>query len=483
MMVLPWRRMGFRIAMTIVVALVAIQGLNLLAFRLAPRLAPHPLGVRRLADMIAAEAPRAFAAAPGAVGIADPEAARVLTLRRVEGFSGGRVIDHGLPYDLQALAATLKARAPEIAEVRLADDFPFAFRLLGLLGWGPGGPRPRPEQAGAPVAPLDDAGPDVGYFGPLRFALRGPSNAWAMVGDARDDGIWSPRAALPLISLLTSLLAIFALAQWFARRETRPLRALAETAERIGRDRGHERARLVPLGGSHEVMALGDALNRMQDRIAAFLDERRLMLAALSHDLRTPLTRMRLAAHAIADPAQRAELIAEIEEMTLLVESTLRFARDDAADEPRRATDLAILAQSLCDDVNDRGGRASYRGPDRCILDLQPLAIKRALTNVIENACKFGEAAELELEDRGDAATIEILDRGPGIPPELREEAFTPFRRLETSAENRPGSGLGLTIARDAILAQGGDIRLENRESGGLRVAIRLPRGGEAHTS
>jgi signal transduction histidine kinase len=339
------------------------------------------------------------------------------------------------------------------------------------LGLGrPPPPGPGGAQGGASVVPLDESGPDVGYFGPLHLALRGPSDRWILVGYARESGLV---LAFPLMSLLASLLAIFALAQNFAARETRPLRALAETAERIGRDRGHARA---PLGGSHEVVALGEALNRMQDRIAAFLDERRLMLAALSHDLRTPLTRMRLAAREIPDPDQREELIAEIEDMRQLVEATLRFARDDADDEPRRATDLAVLAQSLCDDVADHGGQAVYRGPNHCILDLQSLALKRALANVIENACKFGEQAEVFLSESGDSATIEIQDRGPGIPPQLREEAFAPFRRLETG-ENRPGSGLGLTIARDAVLAQGGDIRLADSDSGGLRVTIVLPRG------
>ncbi|MBB4197751.1 hypothetical protein CCR94_07955 [Rhodoblastus sphagnicola] len=470
----PWRRMGFRIAGTIILALLAIQSLNLLAFHFAPRLGPHPYGARLLAKILAAEAPRVFSAPPGAVTPADASAAQLITLRRVDGFEGGRAIDEGTPYDLRLLAATLKARAPEIVEVRFTDEFPFPFHVLNLFGLAR---PPPPGLGGGPVVALDDAGPDVGYFGPLNLALRGPSNAWAIVGDARDDGF--PRATLPLVSLLASLLAIFALAQGFAARETRPLRALAETAERIGRDRGHARA---PLGGSHEVAALGEAFNRMQDRIAAFLDERRLMLAALSHDLRTPLTRMRLAAREIADQGQREELIAEIEEMSQLIEATLRFARDDADDEPRRATDLAILAQSLCDDVADHGGRALYHGPDHCILDLQPLALKRALANVIENACKFGEQAEVTLSDLGDATTIDILDRGPGIAPDLREEAFAPFRRLETG-ESRPGSGLGLTIARDAVLAQGGDIRLENRESGGLRVTIFLPRGAETRAS
>jgi len=473
MLVPPWRRMGFRIAVTIILALLAIQSLNLLAFRFAPRPGPRPYSARVIAKILAAEAPRAFAAPPGPVAVADPGAARLITLRRVERFDGGRAIDSRAPDDLRALAATLKARAPEIVEIRDAADVPFPFGWFALLGLGP--PGPPPGFASPEGAALDETSPDVGYFGPLEFALRESSGAWLIVGDAREPGFVR---AFPLMSLLASLLAVFVLAQIFAGRETRPLRALAETAELIGRDRGHVRA---PLGGSHEVTAVGEALNRMQDRIAAFLDERRLMLAALSHDLRTPLTRMRLAAREIPDPAQRRELIAEIEEMRQLVEATLRFAREDADDEPRRATDIAVLAQSLCDDIADHGGHAVYHGPDHCILDAQSLALKRALANVIENACKFGEQAEVTLADLGDAARIEIADRGPGVPADLREEVFAPFRRLETG-ETHSGSGLGLTIARDAVLAQGGSIRLGDGDSGGLRVTILLPRRGSAPT-
>jgi signal transduction histidine kinase len=183
------------------------------------------------------------------------------------------------------------------------------------------------------------------------------------------------------------------------------------------------------------------------------------------------------------DPTLRGELIGDIEEMRMMVEAALRFARDDAADEARRPTDLAVLAQSLCDDRGDRGERADYRGPDHCIVTLQPLAVKRALANVIDNAWKFAGGVEVELQDLGANVALAVADRGPGIKPEMREEAFAPFRRLEGEGETRPGAGLGLAIARDAILAQGGEIRLESNTPRGLIVAIRLPRTSEIDKS
>jgi signal transduction histidine kinase len=493
MSVSPWRRTDFRIAATIFVALIATQALNFMVFHFAPLPERPFLGARALAEALAAESAHAFAAGLGAVTPANPRTARLLTLRRPDTFDGGRTIDANAPFDLQILAAALRARMPEVLEIRTLDEGPGLVAHLAVLFMGPPFPpivSPGPTQLrsegrsptveptgvnGDALTPALGAGvPDVAYFGPLRLALRGPADAWLLVDDAQVSRHSGRLALLPLTSLVVMFLAVIAVAQWLAARETRPLRALAKAAEQIGRDRGHVRA--PHQGGSHEVAALGEALDRMQDRIQAFLDERRLMLGALSHDLRTPLTRMRLAVTTLDNTELQAEMIAEIEEMRMMVESALRFAHDDAADEPRRPVDLAVLAQSLCDDIGDRGGRADYSGPNHCVIEIQPLSVKRALANIIENADKFAGGAEVNLSDSGESVTVAVADHGPGIRPEQAEAAFAPFRRLEYAGEARPGAGLGLTIARDAILAQAGEIRLEPNEPQGLRVVIRLPR-------
>jgi signal transduction histidine kinase len=215
----------------------------------------------------------------------------------------------------------------------------------------------------------------------------------------------------------------------------------------------------------------------MQQRLKRFVDERTHMLAAISHDLRTPLTRLRLFAEFVSDQQQRALVLNDIEEMEQMLRASLTFASDEAHREPHSRVDIAALLISLCDTVSDAGGDVSYEGPDHAELPCQPVAIRRALSNLIDNACKYGEEARVRLSEHAERIEITIADRGPGIPADQVEQAFAPFRRLEGSRNRESGGvGLGLAIARDVIHGHGGSITLEANQPAGLLVRVRLPK-------
>ena len=218
-------------------------------------------------------------------------------------------------------------------------------------------------------------------------------------------------------------------------------------------------------------------MNEMQERIKLFLDERTHMLAAMSHDLRTGLTGLRLDAEELEESEARERVIAGVEEMERMISATLAFAGDDLKGEPTEMIDLAALLISLCDSFSDRNYAASYSGPNHLCALCQPVAIKRAFTNLIDNAIKYGGCARVELSHTVDRAAISIADDGPGIPAGKIELAFLPFRRLDNSRNRETGgTGLGLTIARDIIQSHGGEIRLGAPPHGkGLEVLISLP--------
>ncbi len=271
------------------------------------------------------------------------------------------------------------------------------------------------------------------------------------------------------------LLAAIVLSAWAARRMTRPLRRLAEAADRLGLD-----ARAPPLEerGGRETRAAARAFNRMAGRIRALVDDRTTMLAAISHDLRTVATRLALRAEFIEDPEQRGRAQADVEEMRAMLDATLSFARDDIAAEARVPVDLAALVRALVDDIADSGGAARYEGPDRLAMEARPAALRRAVANLLENALRYGGRADARLAAGAGAAIVEIADRGPGIPPGRREEVFRPFVRLEPSRGRETGGiGLGLAIARAAARRHGGDIELRDREGGGLVARLTLPLG------
>lgn len=282
-------------------------------------------------------------------------------------------------------------------------------------------------------------------------------------------GLWHPRFILPF-TLMT--LAVGLITAGAVRRTTRPLAVFAAAAERLGMD---VTAPPVSERGPREVRRAAHAFNEMQTRLRRFIDDRTQMLAAISHDLRTPITRLKLRAEFIDDDEQRAKMLADLDEMEQMIAATLSFARDDVTREQRKAVDVAALLQGLCDDFG-----ALYAGPERLVTEARPTGLKRAFANLIDNAVKYGIDPEVRLVEQPDVLRITVADHGPGIPEAEHERVFAPFYRLESSRNRETGgTGLGLAVARSAIRAHGGDIALSaTAPGGGLTVEVTLPRGG-----
>ena len=265
------------------------------------------------------------------------------------------------------------------------------------------------------------------------------------------------------------------------RRITRPLRALAEAAERLGRGEA-----VPPLAevGPDDVRRTTRAFNEMSARLHRFVRDRTRMLGAISHDLRTPITSLRLRAEFVEDPEIREKILETLAEMQEMIDGVLAFVREEAAREDTRQVDLAALIASLCDDLADGGKDVRFLEPEfkesgagKSVTRCRPVALKRALSNLIENAVTYGERARVSLA-AGDAAyEITVDDDGPGIPEADLERVFEPFQRLDDSRSRETGgTGLGLAIARSILRGHGGDITLANRPGGGLRATLRLPR-------
>jgi signal transduction histidine kinase len=275
---------------------------------------------------------------------------------------------------------------------------------------------------------------------------------------------WIGRAALAIGATLAILL-LLALA--FASRLAAPIRRFADSARRVGVDPEEAPVREE---GPRELRTAARAVNAMQARLRALVAERTEMLAAVAHDLRTPLMRMRLVAES-ADPAVRDKLVKEAAEIDALVSSFIAFARDDPAREARVRLDFAALVQSICDDRAEAGQAVSYAGPDRLVLTGQALGLKRLVDNLIDNALKYGKVARVVLRSEGASAVLDVEDDGAGIAPEEREKVFRPFVRGEHAGAAAPGAGLGLSAAREIARAHGGDVTLHD----GAVVRVALP--------
>jgi len=283
---------------------------------------------------------------------------------------------------------------------------------------------------------------------------------------------WSLRFAL---SMAVMLLAVGALSAVVVHHQTKPLITFARAAERLGTD---VKAPAIPEYGPGEVRRAIRAFNEMQRRVRRFVEDRTQMLAAISHDLGTPITRLRLRAEFIEDDEQRRRMLADLDDMEHMVTSALAFARDEAASEPHILVDLKTLLQRVTDDMADAGHAVTLEIGDAALpYGCRPAALRRALTNLIDNAVKYGGEARLSVAVEPESIEIRIDDRGPGIPAPRQEDAFKPFHRLEASRSRETGgTGLGLTVARTILRALGGDVTLANRPEGGLRVVVRLPR-------
>lgn len=311
-----------------------------------------------------------------------------------------------------------------------------------------------------------------------------PSRQHLMIAVKQPDGRWlvfvAPLDIAPLrrgrhllVWLISMGIAIWLFSLWAANRVTQPITQFARAAEQFGQD---VNAPPLPETGSRELRQAIQAFNQMQERLRQLVNDRTFMLAAISHDLRTVLTRLKLRTEFIADPEQAQKANTDIDQMQAMLQETLTFARAETASEADVKVDLAGLLQSLCDDLTDAGHQASYEGPMHLTYECQPVALRRAFMNLMENAVKYGEVAIIRLTLKPEWIVITICDQGPGIPPEMQEQVFTPFFRLEQSRNRETGgAGLGLTVARTAIRRHGGDITFDSIE-GGLQVRVVLPR-------
>jgi two-component system osmolarity sensor histidine kinase EnvZ len=283
--------------------------------------------------------------------------------------------------------------------------------------------------------------------------------------------LYSATIYLFVLWLVGSALLLFAIAALFMRNQVRAIRRLAVAAETFGM--GRDTGPIKPEGAS-EVRQAATAFNRMQERIRRFLAQRTEMLAGVSHDLRTPLTRLRLAIAMLpADEKLRqdiAEMNADVAEMDRMIEGYLAFARGEGI-EQAEPVDLSLVLEEVAAGARRAGATVVVDVPDRLTLPLRADAVRRAITNLVDNARRHARNVTLAASTMG-ARNVQVTvdDDGPGIPPNRRESVFRPF---ESGAAG--GTGLGLTIARDIVRAHGGDIMLEDSPLGGLRARIRLP--------
>jgi two-component system osmolarity sensor histidine kinase EnvZ len=277
-----------------------------------------------------------------------------------------------------------------------------------------------------------------------------------------------------ILWMVGTSLVLFAVATVFMRNQIRPLRRLARAVDDFGKGRETGDFRLE---GATEVRRAAAAFNLMRYRVTRQITQRTEMLAGVSHDLRTPLTRMKLLLAMLPESQEVADLKADVAEMEKMIGGYLAFARGEGTEQPVE-TDLTMLLKDVVGSAL-REGTATidlHTEEDSMPVLLRPAAFKRCIGNLIANAQRYARTVSIRAGHRGEAIEITIDDDGPGIPPEQREEVFKPFHRIDRSRNPETGGiGLGLTIARDVIRSHGGDLVLTDSPSGGLRARLRLP--------
>ncbi|MEJ8570252.1 ATP-binding protein [Microbaculum marinum] len=325
--------------------------------------------------------------------------------------------------------------------------------------------------------PFDTTPPPPPQIGWFKAAIGMPNNEWMNIATAPPPDP-RPFGRALFISLGLSTIATLLAAVLVAGRIVRPMKRLAEAADRLGRG---EAVGALPETGPDEARRSARAFNEMRERLDRFVRDRTQMLAAISHDLRTPITSLRLRAELVDDEETRDKLIETIEEMQDMTEATLEFVRAERTEEDTRPADLAALVDSLAADLVEIGYDVEVSAEGvRPVVRGRTVALRRAIRNVIENAVRYGGHARVTVSVPDGAAPREALivieDEGPGLPDAELERVFEPFVRGETSRSRQTGGiGLGLAVARTIFRSHGGDIRLRNREEGGLQAVLSLP--------
>ena len=319
---------------------------------------------------------------------------------------------------------------------------------------------------------VDDGGVDVRIASPRGLRRGGPLHVSVALGEGR----WlnahlRPRpntsrfvGAIVVVGLMLSLVFVLGVAWWFLRRIVRPIRALTDALERAGQG---DRSVRAPVAGSSETRGAAEAFNAMQGAIERFDAERARTVAAVGHDLRTPITSLRIRAEML-DDEQSAPMAKTLDEMRVMADGLLEWGRGAGGSERREAVDLVAMLRDIAEEFGLR-----YEGSGETVLDARPVALRRAFSNLADNARRYGGGGTIRLEGR----TVSVEDEGPGVPDDRLEGMLEPFVRGEASrSAETGGAGLGLATARDLLRGEGATLRLENRNEGGLRAVVRFER-------
>jgi signal transduction histidine kinase len=427
------------VALTIALAMAAALLLNALFMQLAGVWARPPLTQSGLLEQIAISA-RIIAAAPAALR---PELARAGSAENfaIHWFTSRQQVD--LPQEID-----------EYEDGHLL--------LLSLLG----------GIALSIEAYSPDDWPPPNRDRPYVMAMQLQDHSWLTF--SAPDRSWGLDATTRYsIILALGLIAALVVAWLATRRLATPLQLFARGAKRFGSD---FRAPPIEPIGPQEIRQAILAFNTMQAQIQHFVADRSQMLAAISHDLRAPLTRMRLRGEFIDDSEQQRKLFRDVDEMQSMINAALDFFRDDARLEAATPFDLAELLQTLSDDYRDQAIELPFHGPAKLVYIGRPVGLKRVITNLVENALKYAHSPVITLKTGPEGLEIDVSDAGPGIPEHQLEQVFEPFVRLDSSRNpNSGGVGLGLSAARAIVREHGGELRLHNRAEGGLVARVQLP--------
>jgi Signal transduction histidine kinase len=317
----------------------------------------------------------------------------------------------------------------------------------------------------------DGEGEEHFLIAPFDAAVLQPDGKWKVVRPERGIGLNSWQQRLVLVFVLSTL-AMAPAAYVVARRLSAPIRLFTDAAERLGRD---PRAPPLSLKGSAEIAVAVKAFNDMQERLRRYVEDRTAMVGAIAHDLRTPLTRLRFRIESAPEEA-RAKMAADIDQMEEMISAALTFVRDTSRPGERTRLELSSLLESVCDEMAETGFDTEVERGEKVVVTGDPVALRRLLTNLLENAVKFGDRARARVYSDEANAYVEIEDDGPGIPPDELERVFDPFYRREPSRSRQTGgAGLGLAVVRSVARGHGGDVMLINRPQGGLTARVHLP--------
>ncbi len=436
------RSLGTRTALTMVAALVLVQGLGLVIHAL------DRVELQRFAQM-------------RDIGVRTMSLYRTVVLSPVERREKVlQELEHRDGLDAVIEAASPKDDLPP-TELKIRRPIVVSFQLV---------PVPQAERQ-REIVML--GGPEERV---LVVGLKMPDNRWLnMKLDMPPPRIWHSRTFL--VAFLLMSLAAALVTFWAVRRLTAPVRTLARAAEALGRD---VNAPPLPEDGPQEIAVAAIAFNTMAGRIRRFVQDRTFMLTAIGHDLRTPITRLKLRAEFIDDDDMRRKLLADIDELSAMVNATLAFGRDVAIEESVGSVDFAELVRTVLDEASDwqpeLAELITYEGPQHLPFRGRPVALKRAVNNLVQNALLYGGAAAATLSVEPGLLRLTVEDRGPGIAPEDMDRVFQPFYRVEASRNKETGgNGLGLPITRNIARAHGGDVVLANRQGGGVRATLTLP--------